>query len=93
MTDDQHAKIETHVRLHVSSLLTKHAKTETIIRYFSFAHLPSDLAAVSYWFAEVAVRVMTLPRSAERTVALRKLLEAKDAAVRAALDPKDPNHG
>jgi hypothetical protein len=29
--------------------------------------------------------VMTLPRNPERTVALRKLLEAKDAAVRAAL--------
>jgi hypothetical protein len=29
--------------------------------------------------------VATLPRSAERTVALRKLLESKDAAVRAAI--------
>ena len=35
---------------------------------------------------ELAERlVATLPRSAERTVALRKLLEGKDAAVRAAL--------
>lgn len=37
----------------------------------------SDLANAS--------QVTTLPRSAERTVALRKLLESKDAAVRAAL--------
>jgi hypothetical protein len=34
----------------------------------------------------MAKRIVTLlPRNAERTVALRKLLEAKDAAVRASL--------
>jgi len=55
------------------------------MRYFAYAHLPLNLAEVSCWFAEVAIRVMHLPRSAERTVALRKLLEGKDAAVRAAM--------
>jgi len=41
---------------------------------------------VSKPFGELADRIIdTLPRNPERTVALRKLLEAKDAAVRAAL--------
>lgn len=58
---------------------------EPIMRWFAFAHLPPKLASVSCWFAVLAVRVTELPRSAERTVALRKLLEGKDAAVRAAM--------
>ncbi len=65
--------------------IQEHARTEPIMRYFQFAHLPPHLARVSCWFAEIAVRAMTLPRNPERTVALRKLLEGKDAAVRAAM--------
>lgn len=58
--------------------------TEPILQFFAFAHLPEHLQAVSRPFAEVANRlVLDLPRNPERTVALRKLLEAKDAAVRA----------
>lgn len=39
---------------------------------------------ISRPFGELADRIVaTLPRNPERTVALRKLLEAKDAAVRA----------
>lgn len=56
---------------------------EHIAQFFTFAHLPPHLAAVSRPFAELAVKVLELPRNPERTVALRKLLEAKDAAVRA----------
>jgi hypothetical protein len=33
----------------------------------------------------MAAFILTLPRNAERSTALRKLLESKDAAVRAAL--------
>lgn len=59
---------------------------EPIIQFFAFEHLPEKLKAVSKPFGELAaVIVATLPRNAERTVALRKLLESKDAAVRAAL--------
>lgn len=58
---------------------------EPILRFFAFAHLPPHLQEVSKPFAELADIIMTLPRSAERTVALRKLLESKDAAVRARL--------
>lgn len=60
---------------------------EPIMQYFSYEHLPPRLKDVSYEFAALANFVFEkLPRCAERTVALRKLLEAKDAAVRAALD-------
>jgi hypothetical protein len=58
--------------------------TEHILQFFSWQHLPIHLATVSQPFAALAERiVLDLPRNPERTVALRKLLEAKDAAVRA----------
>ncbi len=59
---------------------------EHIEQFFAYAHLPEHLAAVSKPFADLASHIVTtLPRNPERTVALRKLLEAKDAAVRAAI--------
>jgi hypothetical protein len=58
--------------------------TEHILQFFRFDHLPEHLRAVGEPFAVLAgVIVADLPRNPERTVALRKLLEAKDAAVRA----------
>lgn len=57
---------------------------EHIIQFFSYAHLPGELAAISAPFGDLADKIVAeLPRNPERTVALRKLLEAKDAAVRA----------
>lgn len=57
-----------------------------ILQFFAYEHLPPHLAEVSRPFAELAEQMVeTLPRNPERTVALRKLLEAKDAAVRAAI--------
>jgi hypothetical protein len=54
------------------------------MQFFAYEHLPLELQAVSKPFCETAQWVeQTLPRNAERSVALRKLLEAKDAAVRA----------
>ena len=59
---------------------------EHIVQFFAFEHLPPHLAEVSKPFAVLASQIVdTLPRNPERTVALRKLLEAKDAAVRAKL--------
>lgn len=59
---------------------------EPILQFFEFSHLPQVLAAVSAPFCDMAVTIVEeLPRNPERTVALRKLLEAKDAAVRAKL--------
>lgn len=58
--------------------------SDPILRYFHYAHLPDQLQAASKPFCDLARHIVeTLPRNAERTVALRKLLEAKDAGVRA----------
>ena len=62
--------------------------SEPILQYFAYAHLPPRLQEVSKPFGDLAhSMVETLPRNPERSVALRKLLESKDAAVRAALTP------
>lgn len=57
------------------------------MQYFAYGHLKNDrLKEVSKQFADLADFVNDeLPETAESTTALRKLLEAKDAAVRAAL--------
>lgn len=59
-------------------------QTEHILQFFRHDHLPPHLAEVSRPFTEIAGKIVLMcPRNPERTVALRKLLEAKDAAVRA----------
>lgn len=61
-----------------------------IMRYFDPRHLPAPLQRVAQRFADLAGSVnASLPNGPEKSVALRKLLEAKDAAVRAALDLPD----
>ena len=58
----------------------------TILRFFTFGHLPERLQTVSRPFCELAGEIAArAPDDPETLVALRKLLEAKDAAVRAAL--------
>ena len=73
--------------------------TEPIMQFFAYEHLPPHLQAVSKPFCDLARALVgdergmpegtptefPLPRNPERTVALRKLLDAKDAAVRARL--------
>lgn len=62
------------------------SQPEHIAQFFAYEHLPPVLQEVSRPFGELASTILaTLPRNPERTVALRKLLEAKDAAVRAKL--------
>ena len=59
-------------------------EADPILRFFHYAHLPEKLQDRSRPFCNLArYLVENSPRNAERTVALRKLLEAKDAAVRA----------
>lgn len=59
---------------------------EPILQFFAFEYLRGDLQQVSEPFAMLARGIVTtLPRNPERTVALRKLLESKDSAVRARL--------
>lgn len=65
---------------------TERWQGEEMLQHFAFGHLPEgSMRETSRMFCHLAYAVVrTLPRSAERTVALRKLLEGKDAAVRAA---------
>ena len=61
---------------------------ERMLKWFAYEHLPSHLQDISKPFGELAEHIVkTLERGPERTTALRKLLEAKDAAVRAKLHP------
>ena len=62
-----------------------HPATEQILRYFEYEHLPEHLHWASQPFHELAHLVATSLEGPEATVCLRKLLEAKDCAVRAAL--------
>jgi ferritin-like protein len=59
---------------------------DSLLQFFRHDHLRDDLKPTVRSFQELAQGlVATLPRNPERTVALRKLLEAKDCAVRAHL--------
>jgi hypothetical protein len=63
-----------------------HPSIVHVLKFFAYEHLPDKLQPISRPFAELAQQVADrAPESQETTVALRKLLEAKDAAVRAAL--------
>lgn len=64
-----------------------HEKLYPILRYFEYDHLPEKLAAVSKPFCNLAHEMaLELPHCAETSAGIRKLLEAKDCAVRAAVD-------
>lgn len=57
-----------------------------ILQFFAYEHLPPNLRDVSRPFAELALDLdARLPDGAEKAAGLRKLLEAKDCAVRAVL--------
>lgn len=55
-----------------------------LMRYFKFEHLPPHLQSVSKPFFDLATMINNLPSvdREERESALKKLLEAKDCAVR-----------
>lgn len=64
-----------------------HPAVKHVLKYFRYEHLPPHLQETSAKFHALAHEIATSrPQSQETTVALRKLLEAKDAAVRAQLD-------
>lgn len=59
---------------------------DPLLQFFRFDHLPKHLQLVSKLFSDLANNIVTgLPQNSERTVALRKLLEAKDCAIRAVI--------
>ena len=65
---------------------TKDFKIPVIMKFFKYGHLPGRLHDISKPFCDLARTVASRnPESDETLMALRKLLEAKDCAVRAAL--------
>lgn len=59
---------------------------EPMLQFFKFEHLPPHLQEISEPFCSMAHALCAvLPRNPERTVTLRKLLEAKDCAIRSYL--------
>ena len=63
-----------------------HPAVQHILKFFNYEHLPPHLQEISMPFCVLAHQVVKrFPENPETTVALRKLLESKDAAVRAAL--------
>ena len=59
-----------------------------ILRFFAYEHLPAALQAQSKPLCDLARQVdASLPDGPEKSAGLRKLLEAKDCFVRAALPP------
>ncbi|MEU7348366.1 hypothetical protein ABZ778_31575 [Streptomyces bacillaris] len=70
----------------------RHPATEHLLRYFAYDHLPPHLQAVSKPCGDLAQELVdALPDGPELSAGLRRLLEAKDCFVRAALDttPED----
>lgn len=65
---------------------TDAAAAEPMLQFFAYADREPAVQALGFAFSEIAARIVeTVPRSPERTVCLRKLLEAKDCAFRAQL--------
>lgn len=64
------------------------ADVDRMLKWFDYDHLPPHLKEMSVKFHSLAttLTIFILP-GPERTVTLRKLLEAKDAAVRAMVHP------
>jgi hypothetical protein len=68
----------------------RHPATQQIARFFTFDHLADCLQPPSAACAELAQQMIDrLPDGPELTAGLRKLLEAKDCFVRAAITAQD----
>jgi len=61
-------------------------ENDPLYRWFTYEHLPANMQTVSKVFFDAAASLCdnVIITSTERDMALRKLLEAKDCAVRAA---------
>lgn len=65
----------------------RHPATQHIARFFEYEHLKTPLRGISLSSSNLAEQMIhQLPDGPELTAGLRKLLEAKDCFVRAALD-------
>ncbi len=63
-----------------------HPATTAILRHFEYKHLPEHLQPVSRQFFDMAHRCAKAFDGPELTAGPRKLLEAKDRIVRAAVE-------
>lgn len=69
----------------------RHPATRQVARWFAHDHLPEPLARLSAACESLGrLMVSELPDGPELTTGLRKLLEAKDCFVRAAIDRDTP---
>lgn len=69
--------------------VVREAPAHPLLKFFRYEHLPEKLRAVSKPFGLLAHQMAKdTPAGAEQTVMLRKLLEAKDCAVRAVIEPE-----
>ena len=66
-----------------------HPATEAILGFFEYEHLPEDLQQISRPLHDLAWDMALKLDGAELTAGLRKLLEAKDCLVRAALSLRE----
>lgn len=77
--------------------MSTNSNHEPMLQFFTFEHLPADAREVAAPFDGLAKQIVDmLPRNPERTVALRKLLEARECAIRAKRfqsEPPRPNPG
>lgn len=74
----------------IYAISTRGFDMSPLLQFFNYAHLPEHLQRVAKPFAFLAFEIDdTLQDNPEKTVALRKLLESKDCAVRAALFKKE----
>lgn len=65
-----------------------HPAVAEVLRHFSFDHLPEHLAAISKKVHDLAHEMAEKLDGPMLTTGLHKLLEAKDAFVRAAAHPQ-----
>lgn len=70
-----------------------HPSIAHILSFFEYKHLPEPLAVVSMQFSGLADFIAETLEGPEATVALRKLLEAKDCAVRAKVQAMNRSKG
>lgn len=68
----------------------RHTATRSVGKWFTFGHLKGSARITSAAACQLAIAMLlTIPDGPELTVGLRKLLEAKDAFVRASIDGEE----
>lgn len=72
--------------MNLEEFASRHEATRGLLAFFAYGHLPEELRVISQPCAMHAIQmVRCLPDGPELTTGLRKLLEAKDCFVRAAV--------